>query len=123
MTHVRTTREAGCNIPGRAHSSALLLLAIASLLIACGGGSSEPSTTVLQWSPPSAQNISGYRLYFGNAPSTYMQLPGEGVRMGTVTTYTVSGLDRGARYYFAVTAYDTSNIESTYSNEVFKDIP
>jgi hypothetical protein len=32
-------------------------------------------------------------------------------------------LTGGARYYFAVTAQDTANHESGFSNEVFKDIP
>ncbi len=35
-----------------------------------------------------------------------------------VTAFTVTGLTDGRTYYFAVTAYDTSNLESTYSNEV-----
>ena len=35
-------------------------------------------------------------------------------------TYTVSGLLPGHVYYFAVTAYDTSGNESSFSNEVSK---
>jgi len=36
--------------------------------------------------------------------------------------YQISGLSDGATYYFAVTAYDTSGNESSYSNEVSKTI-
>ena len=43
--------------------------------------------------------------------------------MGNATTYTATGLTSGTRYYFVVTAYDTANNESSFSNEVFKDIP
>jgi len=43
--------------------------------------------------------------------------------VGDVTTYTVTSLSGGTRYYFRVTAYDTSSNESSFSNEVFKDIP
>ena len=35
-----------------------------------------------------------------------------------MTNATVSGLINGATYYFAATAYDTSNLESDYSTEV-----
>jgi hypothetical protein len=43
--------------------------------------------------------------------------------VGNVTTYTVTGLSSSTRYYFGATAYDASNKESSFSNEVFKDIP
>jgi hypothetical protein len=43
--------------------------------------------------------------------------------VGNVAAYTLMGLSNGARYYFAVTAFDISGNESGYSNEVFKDIP
>ena len=59
---------------------------------------------------------------YGTAPGTYQPL-GQGINAGNVTTYTLTALSSGTRYYFAVTAIDTSNTESTYSNEVFKDIP
>jgi chitodextrinase len=82
-----------------------------------------PNTTaILMWDPVTATNLSGYRVYYGTAPGTYIQALGQGVSVGNVTTYTVTGLTVGTRYYFAVTALDTSNNESSYSNEVFKDI-
>ena len=81
------------------------------------------NTTTLAWDAVTAPSLSGYRLYYGTAPRTYLQSPGNGINVGSATTYTIVGLATGARYYFAVTAVDTSSIESTYSNEVFKDIP
>ena len=77
----------------------------------------------LEWDPVAAPNINGYRVYFGNAPGTYLQPLGQGISVGNVTTYTLLGLSSATRYYFVVTATDTLNNESAYSNEVFKDIP
>jgi hypothetical protein len=110
---------------------ALLLLAIASLLIACGGrsgtstmaGSTTSGTATLAWDAVTDPNLQGYRVYYGTAPATYSQFFGLGLDVGNVTTYTVTGLNSTTRYYFAVTAFDTSNNESSYSNEVFKGIP
>jgi len=85
---------------------------------------SPPSNSVsLAWDPVVAPSLSGYRVYFGNAPGTYLQPFGQGVSVGNVTTHTVLGLNGAARYYFVVTATDTLNNESVYSNEVFKDLP
>jgi fibronectin type 3 domain-containing protein len=77
----------------------------------------------LAWDAVTAPNLSGYRVYFGNAPGTYLQSLGQGISVGNVTTYTVTGLASGRRYYFAVTDFNTLGMESAYSNEVFKDIP
>jgi chitodextrinase len=81
------------------------------------------NTVTLAWDALNVPNLSGYRVYYGTAPGTYLQAKGAGLEVGNVTTHTLTALSRGVRYYFAVTAFDTSNIESTYSNEVFEDIP
>src|SRR5206468_3692217 len=54
----------------------------------------------------------GYKVHFGTASRVY----GAPVDVGTRTTYTVTGLAAGT-YYFAVTAYDTSGVQSSFSNE------
>ena len=77
----------------------------------------------LEWDSVTALNLSGYRVYFGTAPGTYLQSLGQGISVGDVTDYTMIGLASGSRYYFAVTAFDTSSQESPYSNEVLRDIP
>lgn len=82
-----------------------------------------PNTAILAWDAVTSPNLGGYRVYYGTAPGTYFQAAGQGINVGNVTTYTVTGLGSGTRYYFSATAYDTSNNESVYSNEVFKDIP
>jgi chitodextrinase len=77
----------------------------------------------LAWDSVTALNLSGYRVYFGTAPGTYLQSLGQGISVGNVTAYTIAGLASGSQYYFTVTAFDTLGVESAYSNEVSKNIP
>lgn len=82
-----------------------------------------PGAAGLTWDPVSSPILSGYRVYYGTAPGAYLQAAGLGLNAGNSTSYVVLGLTSGRRYYFVVTAYDTSNVDSGYSNEVFKDVP
>jgi chitodextrinase len=96
----------------------------ASVSVTTGSTPPPPSNSAsLAWDSVTVPNLSGYRLYFGTAPGTYLQSPGQGFSVGNVTNYTMIGLAGATRYYFAVTAFDTLSQESPYSNEVFKDIP
>ena len=96
----------------------------ATASVTTGDTPPPPSNSAgLTWDSVTDPNLSGYRLYFGTAPGTYLQSVGQGTSVGNATTYTITGLASGSRYYFAVTAFDTLGIESDYSNEVFKDIP
>jgi hypothetical protein len=70
------------------------------------------ATVTLEWDP-SESDITGYKLYDGTATGDYNQV----TDVGNVTTYQVSGLEDGV-IYFAVTAYDTEETESNYSNEI-----
>jgi chitodextrinase len=93
-----------------------------SVSAAASATTQAPNTTAtLEWDP--VAGAANYLIYYGTAPRTYLQAPGAGIAAGNVTTYTVMGLSRGVRYYFAATAVDGSNNESALSNEVFKDIP
>lgn len=116
-------------------NAAILSLVLSLFLAACGGGGTTDSNSpasasatsngvTLAWDPPSgASNLSGYRIYIGTAPGKYLQPAGQGISVGNVTTYTLLGLSGGTRYYFAVTAFDTTGNESARSNETFKDVP
>ena len=96
----------------------------ATASVTTGNTPPPPSNSAgLAWDAVIVPNLSGYRVYFGTAPGTYLQPVGQGISVGNVTTYTVMGLASGTRYYFAVTDFDTLGNESSYSNEVFKDIP
>jgi hypothetical protein len=84
----------------------------------------------LSWNPPTtnvdgtpATDLAGYKVYYGTASGTYTQAVDAGLTITPVTpTYTVTNLVTGNTYYFAVTAYDTSGIESGFSDEVSKFI-
>lgn len=67
----------------------------------------------LQWDANTESDLAGYKVYYGTAPGVY----GTPIVIGTQTTYTVSSLPAGT-YYFAVTARNTSGMESGFSNEV-----
>lgn len=124
-------------------SSFLLVMASAALLVSCGGGGGDdmnrapgntsttggpvssvpPHTALLNWDPVTDPNLAGYRVYFGTSSGVYAQAQGNGLTVASnVTTYSATGLTSGTRYYFVATAYDNSGNESSYSNEVFKDI-
>jgi hypothetical protein len=71
--------------------------------------------TTLAWdSPDITTDVAGYMIHYGTASDTYSQ----GIDVGNTTSYTVSNLTVGERYYFAVTSYDAVGDESVYSNEV-----
>ena len=74
------------------------------------GAASQP----LYWDPVSIAD--GYKVHVGTAPRTY-SAP---IPVGQVTTYTVTGLQAGTRYYFTVTATKAGAPDSVYSNEVSK---
>jgi hypothetical protein len=69
----------------------------------------------LSWDPNAEPTLAGYKIYYGTTSGTY----GAPLNAGNATTFTVTGLGPGT-YYFALTAYDTSGIESGFSNEVSK---
>jgi len=68
----------------------------------------------LAWDYNQENDIAGYRLYYGNSSGNYSQV----IDVGSNNQHNVSGLQAGVTYYFAVTAYDSSNLESDYSKEL-----
>jgi hypothetical protein len=109
-----------------------IILVISLLIGGCGGsggtggsggsGGGSPGGTIrLAWDPPTTNvdgspltDLAGYKIYYGTASGTY----GQPIDVGNVTTYTLTGLVQGQTYYIAATAYDTSNNQSGFSNEV-----
>jgi hypothetical protein len=86
----------------------LLARPLAVTMLQSGGASVS-----LAWDASPSPNITGYKVYYGNASRSY----GTPVTIGNVLTYTVTGLTPNT-WYFAVTAFDNSGNESGYSNEV-----
>ena len=88
-------------------------------------GASTGSTT-LSWTAPTQNedgsaltNLAGYKLYWGTEPGSYpnsvtIDNPG-------VTTYVVENLTAGT-YEFVATAFNTSGVESRFSNSATKTV-
>jgi len=74
--------------------------------------------TNLSWDPSLSTDVVGYNLYIGTASGSYSFT----IDVGLVTSYTLNNLEVGNTYYFAVTAYDSSRLESGFSNELSKSI-
>lgn len=89
----------------------LIFLCILSAIFPTGGNCAQ---VTLAWDRNLETDLAGYKIYYGTGSRAYNWF----IDVGNVTTYTVTGLADGSTYYFAATAYDTSNIESTYSSEV-----
>ena len=76
------------------------------------------------WNANSESDLAGYKLYRGQASGVYSHIEDVGMTTSTsAPSVKVSQIrPTEATWYFAVTAYDTSNNESTFSAEVALDI-
>lgn len=73
----------------------------------------------LAWNPPSAE-YGGFIIAYGTTSGSYTQTQD----VGSQAIYTVTSLNPGQTYYFAVKAYDPNRkIESRYSNQVSVTLP
>ena len=74
---------------------------------------SQAESVTLAWDPNSEPDLAGYKFYYGGQTRSYTNV----VDVSKVTTNTVTGLAQGETYFFAVTAYNTSGLESDVSKE------
>ena len=77
------------------------------------------ASVIVAWDPNSEPDLAGYRVYYGRAPRTYNTM----IDVGNNTNQIVNDLHHEMIYYFAVTAYDSSGNESSYSDEAIANIP
>ena len=94
------------------------LIAGAWFAVAQAGAFAAGSVTVA-WQPNTDANVMGYNVYIGGASGVYTNT----ISVASATNAVVSGLVQGANYYFAVTAYDDSGLESPFSNEASYAVP
>lgn len=87
---------------------------LAGGLVFAVGAANAQSGATLAWDPSESGDVTGYRIYYGNASGDYTQ----SVDAGNATKFTISNLSAKAVYYFAVTAYNAAGLESDFSNEV-----
>jgi fibronectin type 3 domain-containing protein len=65
------------------------------------------------WTANAETDLAGYKVYWGTSSGAYTNSQ----TVGKATSYTITGLTEGTRYYIAVTAYDTDGNESMKSIE------
>jgi len=101
-----------------------------SAIVTIDGGAATTSTTTgtatLSWTAPTLYSngtpltdLAGYNLYYGKTSTTMTNVIA--VNDPASTSYVIRNLAPGT-WYFAVVAYDTQAIESTFSNLVSKTI-
>lgn len=90
-------------------------------------GSGATGTATLTWMAPTTNtngsaltDLAGYHIHYGNSPSALSKVI-DVANPGT-TSYTVGSLASGT-WYFAMSAYTTSGLESALSNTGSKAIP
>jgi hypothetical protein len=91
---------------------------ILSLVLLSSPIQAAPSVT-LAWDSSPDPTVVGYNIYSGVASGTYTNR----VDVGNATTGNISNLVEGTTYFFAVTAYDASGLESDFSNELSFTVP
>lgn len=100
--------------------SILAMLALSANIALAG-------SATISWNANSESDLSGYKIYYGTVSRTGADPKTCGlcgysstVNVGNVRTYIINNLTNGQTYYFSVTAYDTSNNESSFSSQVSK---
>ncbi len=68
----------------------------------------------LAWDPNTEPDIAGYKVHYGTVSRNYTHR----IDVGNHQSATISDLEFGTTYYFAVTAYDIQENESDFSNEI-----
>ena len=95
------------------------VLCAAVLVSLLASGARADQSVTLAWDPNPEPDVSGYVVYYGTQPRSYPL----STNVGNVTTATVYGLKEGLTHFFAITARNTSGLESDFSNEVTNAIP
>ena len=97
----------------------IIIFLTASICLALPSPDVHSAQVTLAWDANTDPSIAGYNIYYGGSSRSYQAV----IYAGMNTTYTISNLQSGNTYYFAVTDYNTSGIESGYSNEVCYTTP
>jgi hypothetical protein len=98
-------------VPGR------LLLVLALVLLA--GGVAFAGSISLTWDPVDDPDVTGYRVYYGLAPTAMTAV----TDAGPVTEKTIEGLADCATWYLSVRSYDGGGLESAESSNLVMGWP
>jgi hypothetical protein len=94
---------------------AILLFVILSLLVPAA----HAGQVTVAWDPESDPAVAGYKVYYGTSAGNYTA----SVDAGNATSILISGLQDGVTYFMAAVAYDASQNESGFSNEISYAVP
>ena len=92
---------------------------LALVLVLCCPVPSSAASLKISWNPNTETDLAGYRVYYGTSSRDYRDT----VEVGTLSEVVLDGFFEGSTYFLAVTAYDRSNNESPFSEEVSVEIP
>lgn len=102
----------------RIHHRGFSILLEALFLFLTGVIASADNATA-SWDANPEPDIAGYHLYYGTASGSYSHT----LDVSSGTSVSVSNLDPGTEYFFVVTAYNTSGMESPPSEEQTYTVP
>ena len=97
------------------------------LIVLLAADLASAADVTLAWDSNQESDLEGYGVYFNMGTSGPPYNLFGYITTGELTNpsnpaFTVTGLEKGARYYFAVTAYDTEGNESYFSNSVCAEV-
>jgi hypothetical protein len=95
------------------HSLLIVLLTLFGHVQALALDAETASVTVA-WDPSPSEGVMGYVVYVGTESRTYTR----SIPTGSETSCVIDNLIRGVTYYIAVTAVDSTGLESDFSEEL-----
>ncbi|MBW2339730.1 MAG: fibronectin type III domain-containing protein [Deltaproteobacteria bacterium] len=102
----------------------LSLLCLTLTLVSSFAPPTYAQHVTLEWDANTEPDLAGYNVYYKTGSSgppyngTGATEGNSPIDVGNVTQFTLTGLPDGVTHYFVVTAYNTGDVESDYSNEV-----
>lgn len=97
-------------------TSILHIASVIILIIVLSVSNLFAGSVTASWKANSEPDIAGYKLFIGKVSGVYS----DSIDVGNTTAIEVNDLDDRSKYFFAVTAYDSTGNESSFSNEVSK---
>jgi hypothetical protein len=93
---------------------------------AASGVPKGDGTALVSWEPPTENtddsvltDLAGYKIYYGTFPGEYEK--SITINNPAVTSYLIEDLG-ASDWFFVMTAFNSSQIESSYSEEMFKTV-
>ncbi|HKS67243.1 MAG TPA: choice-of-anchor D domain-containing protein [Candidatus Acidoferrales bacterium] len=87
--------------------------------VSLSGSGSASHSVALSWMASTSSGVTGYNVYRGTVLGSYSKMNGSPVAQASYTDATV----QGGTYYYVVTAVNSSNAESTYSDPATVVVP